>query len=172
MLNKGVREGLLKICENGTSRVMFDEPLSEHSTIAIGGKVLVWMKVASTIDLVSVSRAFKSVGARSIVVGTDAQGRPLVLAVIPLQYLDPMAVAQLFGGSVVPGLGSVVGGTGYQPGSGYSQRTWPGRGSRTGYDSGEYQDYDSRRGSRQTYRPSTGSQYSRDYLRRPTGPTR
>ena len=69
MLNKGVRERLLKICETGASRVMFDEPLCEHSTIAIGGKVLVWMRVASIKDLVSVSRSFKSVGARSIVVG-------------------------------------------------------------------------------------------------------
>ncbi|MGB2601926.1 MAG: UDP-N-acetylmuramate dehydrogenase [Candidatus Omnitrophota bacterium] len=69
MLNKGTRERLLKICESGASRVIFDEPLCEHSTIAIGGKVLAWVRVSSPEDLVGVNRALKSVGARSIVVG-------------------------------------------------------------------------------------------------------
>lgn len=46
MTNKAP-DRLIEICEASGSRVMFDEDLSSHSTIAIGGKTKVWFEPSS-----------------------------------------------------------------------------------------------------------------------------
>lgn len=68
--------------------------------------------------------AWAQPGSGSVVVGQTADGRPLILAVIPLKYADPMALAQLFGGTWIQGgAGNLgAGANGNDHGSGYQRR--------------------------------------------------
>lgn len=60
----------------------------------------------------------------SVVVGQDAQGRNVMLMVLPLKYLDPAVAAQLFGGAIITGggYGGAAGGQSSGYGGGYNQR--------------------------------------------------
>ncbi|MBD3426210.1 MAG: UDP-N-acetylmuramate dehydrogenase [Candidatus Omnitrophica bacterium] len=58
-----------KVWDNFASRVTYEEPLSEHSRIRIGGKVFAWVKVSDTAELVKLQRMIKSMGMRYIVAG-------------------------------------------------------------------------------------------------------
>ena len=73
-------------------------------------------------------------------VGKDAHGQEIILAVIPLKFADPSDIALLFGGSVLPGLNTVTSvagggnqygtqgyGNGYNqyPAQGYTNRLGP-----------------------------------------------
>jgi UDP-N-acetylmuramate dehydrogenase len=63
------RDKLTGICREDGCRLFFEEPLSGHSTIRIGGKAMAWVEVPSVDKFLEVRRVLERGGGRHLVVG-------------------------------------------------------------------------------------------------------
>jgi UDP-N-acetylmuramate dehydrogenase len=69
MLSEEVKKQLLEFCAEDSSQVLFDEALSNHSTISIGGKASAWLVPASIETLSKAKRLLEKTGIKTLVIG-------------------------------------------------------------------------------------------------------
>jgi hypothetical protein len=105
-------------------------------------------------------------GREQMVVGQTAQGRPVMLMILPLKYMDPAVAAQLFGGTVTGGQG--YGGAIARSDEGFRGGYGGGTASRprtTSQRSGRFsqQGYDGYQGGLQRYNEFPGYQSPYNY---------
>ncbi|MFC1479897.1 UDP-N-acetylmuramate dehydrogenase [Candidatus Omnitrophota bacterium] len=72
MLVKKVRDKLLQLCEKYGDSALFDHPLSDHSTISIGGKASAWYIPFSFDGLCRMKTFLDDAGIRTILVGNGS----------------------------------------------------------------------------------------------------